>query len=268
MSYILEALRRADQERQLNSASVPDLRISHEPVARPSQRRWWLLGATLLAVNLAIVALLAPRMGAQDVAQTSDDGAAPPRIAPAEAGPSRASSETVTQPVRPRETVPDAPHESVLGPPVSATRAVPPDLQPSAVQPEPLPLAAADRPSGEPVPPHTVLPRQAPPPPREKGRSAPRTADSQGVPAAPSPMADPANLPEWRDLPVVQRDRFERPRLDVHVYDVDPARRMVLIELKRYREGDTLPGGALLEQIDPDGIVLEQSGVRYHVPRR
>jgi general secretion pathway protein B len=81
-------------------------------------------------------------------------------------------------------------------------------------------------------------------------------------------MADPANLPEWRDLPVVQRDRFERPRLDVHVYDVDPARRMVLIELKRYREGDTLPGGALLEQIDPDGIVLEQSGVRYHVPRR
>ena len=54
------------------------------------------------------------------------------------------------------------------------------------------------------------------------------------------------------------------PRMDVHVYDSDPRRRFVLIDLQKFREGDRLSNGAVLEEILPDGIVLSYQGRRFH----
>ena len=44
------------------------------------------------------------------------------------------------------------------------------------------------------------------------------------------------------------------PRLDVHVYDSDPQRRFLLADLKKYREGDTLANGAVIEEILPEHV--------------
>lgn len=53
------------------------------------------------------------------------------------------------------------------------------------------------------------------------------------------------------------------PRLDVHVYDDDPQRRFLLVELKKYREGDTLANGAVIEEILPEGVRMFYRGTRF-----
>jgi len=51
--------------------------------------------------------------------------------------------------------------------------------------------------------------------------------------------------------------------LDLHVYATDPAARFVMIGGHRYREGDALESGPLVEQITPEGAVLNYRGNRF-----
>ena len=69
-------------------------------------------------------------------------------------------------------------------------------------------------------------------------------------------------------MPSEARKRLPRPRPDVHVYDPDPGQRFVLIEFRKYREGDALPDGSVLERITADGMILDFNGERYRLPRR
>ena len=51
--------------------------------------------------------------------------------------------------------------------------------------------------------------------------------------------------------------------LDVHVYSDVPIERFVFVNMKKYREGDRLREGPLLELITPQGIILQHSGQRF-----
>jgi len=51
--------------------------------------------------------------------------------------------------------------------------------------------------------------------------------------------------------------------LDLHVYATDSASRFVMIGGRRYHEGDALESGPLVEQITPDGVVLNYRGNRF-----
>jgi general secretion pathway protein B len=55
--------------------------------------------------------------------------------------------------------------------------------------------------------------------------------------------------------------------VDLHVYGPDPAGRFVVINGHRYREGDTLSEGPLLEAITPEGAVLNYRGSRFLLRR-
>lgn len=83
--------------------------------------------------------------------------------------------------------------------------------------------------------------------------------------AAPPAPAEPAqqDLRDWEDLSLEFRSGLDMPRLDVHVYDTDPQRRFVLIELRKYRAGDRLDSGAVIEEILPDGLQLSYQGTRF-----
>ena len=50
--------------------------------------------------------------------------------------------------------------------------------------------------------------------------------------------------------------------LDVLVYSDVPAERLVFINGRKYVEGQTLDGDAVVEQITPDGAVLQHQGKR------
>lgn len=236
MSYILEALRKADQERA--AGAVPDLEATHQ-VPRPVQRsfRWvWIL-VVLLAVNGVLMALLATRDTGPAVTAVVDRPIA--GTAPGAAGP----ASPAVKPVLPTDRV-------------------------VAAVPVPKPVLHQERPA---APARTVAPpvTTAPAPARPSAPSAavkpPRPAPAVVAKAAPPAPAEPAqqDLRDWEDLSLEFRSGLDMPRLDVHVYDTDPQRRFVLIELRKYRAGDRLDSGAVIEEILPDGLQLSYQGTRF-----
>ena len=71
-----------------------------------------------------------------------------------------------------------------------------------------------------------------------------------------------------RDLPPETRSALPRLEVNVHSYSPDRERRMVLINMKRYGEGDRLAEGPLIQSITPTGVVLVHGRQRFSIPAR
>jgi general secretion pathway protein B len=78
---------------------------------------------------------------------------------------------------------------------------------------------------------------------------------------------DISRLPSWYELPQEFRNRLDLPRLDLHAYSEEPQNRFILVNLKKYREGERLESGLVLEEILPDGMVMSYQGERFLVER-
>lgn len=87
------------------------------------------------------------------------------------------------------------------------------------------------------------------------GKSSPKVSTRQQVP-----------LRESRLPPEVQ-ERLPSFLLTVHLFDTDPAKRMVIIDGRRLRQGDATRSGILVEEIFPDGVALAFEGHRFFRPR-
>lgn len=233
MSYILEALKKADQERDLGA--VPSLATPHE-VERPPPRsyRWlWIVGA-LLGLNVVLlVLLLQVRDPSEPVtAQTTPDQRTPL------AGDQPAQPAQSIQPIR--EVRRDAAPTPARTAPPAAGRA--PPAADSAALPEP------------------AIPRN----------SGPSSRPEEGAGERADPVAPAADLPQlqsWYELPADIRGKLTLPRLDMHVYSEEPRNRFVLVNLKKYREGERFESGLLLEEILPDGMVMSYRGERFLVEK-
>jgi general secretion pathway protein B len=78
---------------------------------------------------------------------------------------------------------------------------------------------------------------------------------------------DNSGLPSWYELPAEFRSRLDLPRLDLHAYSEEPQKRFILVKLKKYREGERLESGLVLEEIMPDGMVMSYQGERFLVDK-
>ena len=78
---------------------------------------------------------------------------------------------------------------------------------------------------------------------------------------------DHSQLQSWFELTQELRNKLDLPRLDVHVYSQESQGRFILVNLKKYREGERLPSGLLLEEILPDGMVMSYQGERFRVEK-
>ena len=78
---------------------------------------------------------------------------------------------------------------------------------------------------------------------------------------------DHSQLQSWFELPQELRNKLDLPRLDVHVYSEEPQGRFILVNLKKYREGERLPSGLVVEEILPDGMVMSYQGERFRVEK-
>lgn len=220
MSYILEALKKSEQERQIGH--VPDISVVQE-TPHPSAPRWprWLLAALLL--NALLLMAIAWRPWEMHKERQIDKSATPIAAPP-----------VATQPETQHTNTDPSPAEGRASPPVdSAQVGTTPAALPAPVTQMPLPAPPSE---------HLVQDRVA----------------SEIEPELP---------PRWQDLPLEERNNLPLPHIDVHVFAREPARRFVLINLRKYQEGDTVEGGATLEAILADGIVLSYQGQRYRVDR-
>lgn len=229
MSYILDALKKADQERDLGA--VPSLATPHE-VERPARRsfRWLWVVAALLSVNVVLLVLLLKGGDSQEPVS-------------AQAAPERRPALTGEQAAQPPQR----------------TREVRMDAAPSPERT--APETAGTLPAGESVAlPEPAKPRSSEPLPRpEKG------ADERADPV--SGARDISQLPSWYELPAEFRSKLTLPRLDMHVYSEEPRNRFVLVDLQKYREGETLESGLVLDEILPDGMVMSYRGERFLVDK-
>jgi general secretion pathway protein B len=88
-----------------------------------------------------------------------------------------------------------------------------------------------------------------PPAASAQGAQAPRTPSNPGSSLPPADELAGAGVPPLN--------------LDLHVYTANAAERMVFINSHKYREGDTLQEGPVVQQITPRGVVLEYGGRSY-----
>lgn len=117
-----------------------------------------------------------------------------------------------------------------------------------------------------------VRPLSAEAPADDDSGASPAAAPRAAPKAAAQPVAPvvaqngSADLPTYDSLPADLRQSLPALHLDVHGYAVKPAERFVVINLQRYRIGDSLPEGLQVADIVPQGVILEFHGTRFLLP--
>lgn len=270
MSYILDALRRADAER--SRGAVPGLHaqnvsVDGEPGARNFNPLIWAACAAGVVLAAAVVILLfGPWRTAPNAVQAAD-----PRVALAPA-PQLAPG--------PRDNAPASPAQGEV-----------PPAQPGALDPGARPIEPSIG-RGNPPPMADARPPQAYPPARASVRepladraAAGRVATLEPKAATRTPSVvpqpgvehygepvDAASAPtrsnaaaNINDLPPNVRSQLPRLAVGGAIYSETPSARMVILNGQVWHEGDKPATDTVLEQIRLKSAVLNFRGQRYEV---
>ena len=231
MSFILDALRKSEHERQRSAAPG----LSHVPFATPRRElpRWALL---VIGVLAAAVLLLG---GAWWQSQRSVSA------------PAASSPTPVTVPVA--STPPTAAAPAPVAAPTIAT-------PPPAAAPTTIAIAA---PVQQPavVSASTSLPRDS----ESEAALDERTqslASAAIVTKRPAPTGP--TLPSAASLQA-QGINVPALKLELHAYSDKPAERFVFINGRKYKEGERLAEGPDVVIIEPNGVVLSAQGQRFQL---
>lgn len=238
MSYILDALRKSEQERQIAAGQGVGMLFPTSPEQAPGNgRKFMLLGATALVLTIALNAWLWTRTDKPEkaLAMTSQNSKLPPAPPPA------ASLPPVT-PVPPALPAPVALATPTVPAKVQVIEEKPRTL-PTA-QPEAPPTASRPREIGKPAPPA--------PAPEKIGKD---TADSRPAPNAP---ASTGKKEETGSPPAAM------PPIAIAGYIKDQAGgNLAIINDRLVREGEEIAPGLRLEKIDGENAVFTYKGQRF-----
>jgi general secretion pathway protein B len=248
MSYILEALKKAQAERQLGNAPTlhaPTLQSVDRSSAGARFKKPLLL--LIVAMGVVIAALLAmvlkPAAAPANAPVVQDAAGAP---APA-AQPALASA----APAVPSRAQAQAPA------PVAADT------------PAPLPAPVAALPP--PVATLTPAPRKHNEPPTAQAAPVLAANASASPAAAPGAPAKPAvafeePVQNLRDLPEPIQRSIPQVAVGGYIYSKNASDRLLLIDKVLRREGDEVAPGLKLEKLNPKEAVFNFKGYRYRVP--
>jgi general secretion pathway protein B len=252
MSFILDALKKSETDRQRQSG--PSL---FEVKVAPPRRRlpvWAVAIAALLLINVVVISWMLLR---HPTAQPS--AAASPAAPAAQAMAAEAAPRPPAVAPNAATTTAAAPAPAAQTPVSQAGAAGPPAAKVATAAGNPSGTSAAAAPSGGNAQgggqvsggarPSDFAPAVEPAGPQDDG---PAGGTGDALPLYPQIVAS-ANLPALH--------------LDLHVYAARPQDRFVMINMQRVGEGDTLPSGARVEAIRPDGVVLSYHGTRFLLPR-
>jgi general secretion pathway protein B len=239
MSYILDALRKSDQQRQRGAA--PTLLVVQAPAVvrkQPAFLVYGLLAAVLLGAGMAI-GWLRPWQAEQ-------------------AAPAATQSEaSVHQSVPVRPEVATAPAPALVPAPVAAP-ALAPVRAPAAV---PVPAPASVK-SQSPASVGTEAPGK--PQNDVPALSSKATAAPQQPPGTAAADSAPAqNVISMAELPLALQQELPPMTISFHAYSANLRDRLVGINNRMLREGDDVAPGLKLEQITPEGMILGYKGYSF-----
>jgi len=257
MSYILDALRKAERERGI--AQVPTLMTVHENQPEIRHNRLWVIaGISLVCTAAAIwfaVALLKPTGVPSPSGSAVTSGVRPEAVS--ESSPEETVSALPSGTVMSAETRSPFKSQAISG---NVPRVV--GFQTDQQQRKRMGDENA-----------TTIPKEIEPLPivPEPAKNA---VQRQTVPGAGGPAASPAksgssaatdetttadsSQPKLMSL----REAMSKMKITILVYDEARSERMVFINDRKYVEGDFVDGRYFLESITADGVVLSFQGER------
>jgi general secretion pathway protein B len=262
MSYILEALRKSDQQRQRGAAPTL-LAVQTTEVApkQPTLLAYGLLAAVLVGAGVVIGWLrpwqteqAAPEPPKSFAAKPLESTPREPEPAPSAAAPQTSAPELQTTQAEPAPSE-MAPQAKLQGKLKTATRPVEAASASSEKTPRPkgnLPVRAKPETDG---------------PPREADAAAPgraaAPAPERPVDLAAANAAGEQAVISMAELPPQIREALPAMTISVHGYSDNPAGRLVGINSRILREGDSVVPGLELQQITPDGMIFSYKGYRF-----
>ncbi|WP_111496016.1 general secretion pathway protein GspB [Marinobacter bohaiensis] len=249
MSYILDALRKSESDRQ--QGRVPDLAQSVQMIHKPRRRRIpvgvWV--ALALLVNAAVLAAVfwpgSGRHADQPAASTPVTQPTPAEVAsesPPTPSPERTASDKPAEPAPAPEPVAEtvAPADPQPGPATNYAE----DVYPEADEAVPATRRAT-----------LIVPNRA------------AVSESEGDAFEQAPTFDFADGPPVEHLvekPLSFQRKIPDLRFSSHIYASDPAARRVMINDNYLRPGDSF-SGIRVEAITSDGVVLSAYGETFRV---
>lgn len=236
MSYILDALKKSEQERELGR--VPTFTTVHHVHPNKVKKDWRWLAGSALVLNLVVGAVVywyvsektSPSVKSEPLA-----AARPPAI--------------VENP--PVPLISEPPAESVFN------SAEPPTLT---------------WPDGEELPPQTLDELNDPASMESAAdallaqESAAEEINSDAQIAEP-PQQQPDAVALLSEMDQQFRASVPPLSIDVHVFSGKSAERFVFVNMVKYREGQTINGKVLLREITPEGVVLNYKSQDFRLAR-
>jgi hypothetical protein len=255
MSYILDALKKAAEQRGANATVLlrPSMPLPHGGRLRLP----WIVVGALLLLNVVGLAYL---MWPTPQGQTAIPPVPPAKVAliqPIEAPPPPPPTHVI--PAEPPK--PAAPARTSAGPPrapasVKATEPAVKGTEPSAKAPA-MPVNPPAAPAVAPPAATAIAPPARPTVEKPVG-------DKAVVRITPEPRATTRPTEPRTAAAAPAKADGQRFKLEVLSYSDVPAQRLVFINGRRYREGDTIDGGAVkVEAIREDSVLLSEEGQRF-----
>lgn len=262
MSYILEALKKAQAERQLGATPGVHAPTLDSHVAARHSRSLWMplaLGATAV-VAVAALALLWRQQRAPHAAVHA--GQAIPLARAAELA-QLVPSALPTQQAQPVPQVQPVPPAQPVQPEPRQAR-----LMPAADAPAPASRAAQSAPA---TPPAAAGKSRASTHASAPAATAPvavARAATSATASATSPAADNTDevLPFARELPEPIQRSIPTVAMGGYMYSRNPADRLLLVDKVLRHEGEEVAPGLVLDKLLPKAAVFSFRGYRYRVP--
>ena len=299
MSYILEALKKAQAERQIGSTPTihaPTLASVPAGQAARGRRTPVIVAMVLMAAAIAgLATMLVRQQPATSQAQVASQQtaasqppvdvqppvsvapvAAAPAVGPTSTGSSATPAAPASGPAGDAHSAPAAPAVAVVGAaPAAPTEAVTPVQAPARAGQQTASQRAADaRVAAAPSAAHAVetpqLPAQKQAANEARGSGVTQAPPVAVPPQAPAPVPAPAAVEEQvqslRELPEPIQRAIPQITLGGYMYSKNPADRLLLIDKVLRREGEEVAPGLILDKLQPKQAIFSFRGYRYRVP--
>ncbi len=235
MSYILDALKKAQAERQLGTVPTLDAAPAHGGAGPVSPNRWLILALLVLGLLLGVLLwreMMAPVAGIGAPAAIALPEATRAEASNAQALETKVATKVDTE-VATKVATKAAPKVAATPKTVDVAKATAKAAEAAPVPPAPAPAAAT-----------SVARTQSPAP----------------------PAATEAGVPLLRELPEPIQRQIPAIAIGGYIYSKNPADRLLLIDKALRREGDELAPGLMLEKLQPASAIFSYRGYRYLVP--
>lgn len=233
MSYILDALKKSEQER--GHGNIPDVQTVHSSSLnyRNDKKAYWpyiLITAVILNL-IAITYFIVDKKQPAETVTVKEDGAATSEQA-------SKGSTTVAEPDTPVEA-----HTSNSG-------------KDTAVS-EPAPAATATTDTASPVTP-------SPAPAVKQAQTADKNINKETV-ADKTADNSFTDVVEFHDLPESIKQQLPAIIISAHVYSSNPAQRSVVINNNFMEEGEYVIDDLILHEITTDGAIFNYQGTLFNL---